>query len=110
MCIDPPFPLQDAGGAAIQFSHHRLHIDPFRNAVTVPAVGTGYHVLVREMGADPDRNRLLARIQMHEPRNAIRGKLLPHPFFKLADGRHPLVDFKQLLFWNLHISPLLTKP
>ena len=58
------------------------------------AVSAGYYILIGQMGADADRNRLFPRIQMDEPRNAICGELFAYPFFKLANGCHPLVDFK----------------
>ena len=52
---------------AIQFGHHEVDLPPLGNEVSVSAVGAGDKIRIRQIGANPGGNGLLADIEMHEP-------------------------------------------
>jgi hypothetical protein len=56
-------------GFAEQLGHHPAWINPFRHTVAVPAMRRGHVVGVREMGADSNRDRFLASIEVNKTGN-----------------------------------------
>ena len=55
--------LADAGRLAHQLGHHAGDVDALGDAVTVAAVGRGDEVVVGQVGADADRDGLLAGVK-----------------------------------------------
>jgi hypothetical protein len=49
---------------AEELGHHARHLDALGDAVAVTAMGGADHVGIGEVGADADRHRLLAGVEM----------------------------------------------
>ena len=84
-----------AGFLAVDFGHHALDFDTFRNAVTMTSVGAGDRIPVVEMHTNSRTGSLLTRIKVNEARNVTRGEFDMYTFFEFANGFHGFVSLKQ---------------
>jgi hypothetical protein len=87
-----------ARGLAIDFRHHRLHVDALGDAMPVPAMGRGDAVAVVQMRHDADRRGLLSGVKMDEAGDLAAREIDMQPLLEIADGAHPAIGVQKLLF------------
>ena len=90
-------PLGAAGRLAEELSRHRARADPFRQGVTVPAMGAEDDIVLAQVGADAGRDRFFPDISVagtgHQSHLVGAGELLFGP----ANQNHHAVKRQQLL-------------
>jgi hypothetical protein len=73
-----------------QFRHHFAYIHALGNAMTMTPVMAGNEIIVSQVGANSNCDRLLSRIEMDETRNFPGSKLATGTLLKVTDSRHLL--------------------
>jgi hypothetical protein len=73
-----------------KFRYHLVYVHPFGYAMTMTAVMAGNEVIIGQMAADSNRDRLLSRIKMDKTRNFPGRKFATGTLLKMADSRHLL--------------------
>ena len=81
-----------SGGAAEQLRHHALHRRALREAVAVAAVGAEHVVVVAQVGAHSDRDRLLAAVHVQGALDGAEAGLAKGLLLEQTDAPHVGVE------------------
>ncbi len=98
--------VTDAVLFAPNLRHHRLGVATLGEEVTMAAMSAGDPVVVTQMVADADGDRLLADIEMHRARQLAVREVRAQALLHAPDEQHPLIHRPQLLIARNEI-PLL---
>ena len=93
--------VAEAVALAVDLGHHALDVAALGDRVAVAAMRAGDVVVGAEVGADAGRDRLLARVEMHEARDLAGGELGVQALLELADRAHHAVGLEQLVLGEL---------
>ena len=97
--------LAHTRGATEELRHHAPHVDAFRDAVAVTAMGGRDEVSVCQVHADTHRHRLLPRIEVQEAGELPGEHELLELLLEAPDQAHPAVGVEQLLPGEVHGEP-----
>ena len=90
------------GGAAEELGHHALHRRALRKTVAVAAMGAEHVVVVAQMRAHPDRDRLLAAVGVQGALDRPEAGLAKSLFLEQSDAPHVGVELAAELGGQRH--------
>ena len=98
MCIDPPLPCEMPASRPVSSAMMTFGIDAVGEHVAMVAIAGDDAVLADgHRRLQPDRDRLLADIEVAEAADQAEAVELPGPLLEAADQQHLAVELQQLV-------------
>ena len=101
MCIEPPLPWQMPVRLAVDLGHHAFTSQPLAIAWPWPRCVEATKSSSRRWAITPGGDRLLAGVEVDEPRDLAGRELGVQALLEVADGAHHAIGLEQLLLGEL---------